>query len=148
MLTSKLGKTFVTIFQTTCGMSTPSDRAMKILEDSAVETASIQTKPALPRVEELTVKITLFSSVRGGGLRFCRRGFNRRLRFCRRGFNRRIRFCRRGFNRRLILHKSLDRFSKCSIADRDFLTAFFPPNPHNGEINPLSPPAFPINEKA
>jgi len=48
-------------------------------EDWAVETASIQTKPELRGVEELTVKIMLFSSVRGGGLRFCRRGFNRRL---------------------------------------------------------------------
>gem|GEM_PF-4510392 len=28
-----------------------------------------------------TVKITLFSSVRGGRLRLCRRGFNRRLIF-------------------------------------------------------------------
>jgi hypothetical protein len=43
------------------------------------------------RVEEdSAVKIILSSSVRGGGLRFCRRGFNRRLRFCRRGFNRRL----------------------------------------------------------
>ena len=49
-------------------------------EDWAVETASIQTKPELRGVEELTVKIMLFSSVRApSGLRFCRRGFNRRL---------------------------------------------------------------------
>jgi len=32
-----------------------------------------------PWVEEQAVKIMLFYSVRGGGLRFCRRGFNRRL---------------------------------------------------------------------
>ncbi|MEG4457150.1 hypothetical protein QUA58_20310 [Microcoleus sp. N9_A1] len=33
-----------------------------------------------PRVEDPTaVEITLFSSVRGGGLPLCRRGFNRRL---------------------------------------------------------------------
>jgi len=31
------------------------------------------------RVEEWAVKITFFSSVRVGGLRLCRRGFNRRL---------------------------------------------------------------------
>jgi len=33
------------------------------------------------RVEEWAVEITLFSSVRGGGLPLCRRGFNRRLIF-------------------------------------------------------------------
>ena len=48
-------------------------------ENLAVETASIQTKPELRGVEEWAVKITFFSTVRGGGLRLCRRGFNRRL---------------------------------------------------------------------
>lgn len=38
-------------------------------EDWALETASIQTKPELRGVEEWAVKITLSSSVRGGGLR-------------------------------------------------------------------------------
>jgi|GEM_PF-3148364 len=70
-------------------------------ENRAVETASIQTKPELRGVEEWAVKITFFSSVRGGGLRLTRRGFNRRLRLTRRGFNRRLRLTRRGFNRRL-----------------------------------------------
>jgi len=38
---------------------------------TAVETASIQTKPELRGVKERAVnKITLFSSVRGGGLPF------------------------------------------------------------------------------
>jgi hypothetical protein len=51
----------------------------------AWDTKTGRLKPRLykpnppPRVEELAVKITLFSSVRGGGHRLCRRGFNRRL---------------------------------------------------------------------
>jgi len=48
-------------------------------EDPAVETASIQAKPELRGVEEQAIKITLSSSVRGGGHRLTRRGFNRRL---------------------------------------------------------------------
>ena len=38
-----------------------------------------------PWVEEQAVKIRLFYSVRGGGLRLCRRGFNRRLNLTRPG---------------------------------------------------------------
>jgi hypothetical protein len=47
-------------------------------EDWAVETMSIQTNPDGARVEE---RFMVFYSVRVGGLRFCRRGFNRRLIF-------------------------------------------------------------------
>ncbi len=46
-------------------------------EDRAVETASIPTLTRRERVEEWAVKIVLFSLHRGGGLGFCRRGFNR-----------------------------------------------------------------------
>jgi hypothetical protein len=49
------------------------DRAVEtasLQQDPAVETASLQTLTRRERVEEMAVKITLFSLHRGGGRKF------------------------------------------------------------------------------
>ncbi len=45
----------------------------------AVETASTQTLTRRERVEDRAVETALFSSFRGGPIRLCKPGFNRRL---------------------------------------------------------------------